>query len=600
MGILRFPNFFTASDALLISPFAICHLPFAIVAGLSPGASCRYHHADWQNEVGRVCPQAGGAGTKKSDVAGAFATLWRCMKKNTPNNVTYPFVARHEADVMGILSGFDRLRVRGTLRSLYQPRVLLRYLYLCQVLLKGFKAYSLDLTGRILQRAEQMARAAKRPWLYVGSTRTSKEELARQISREEHIQRGLIGILRCVEPCQTYEVRGITPVLKTAKCMHLYFYQQHPRWGFMHLRLQTWFPFQIEVCLNGREWLSRQLDRAHIAYERQDNYLAWIQDVPRAQALMDRQCKMQWPRALGRLLDQCHPLHREICRPLDWQYYWSCCESEFATDVMFKDPERLARLYPRLTQHALLSFGSREVLRFLGRKVPLSGKSRFAGEVLSDLQSRPEGLRVKHRVGRNTLKMYDKFGRGLRVETTINACEDFQVYRRPEGQPQSAKAWRALRRGLADLPRRAEISRAANTRYLHALAAVEETQPLNQLVQGLCGPVRYKGRRWRALNPWSAQDGVLLEAINRGEFVLNGLRNRDLRPLLYPEGASTKEQRRQAARVSRRLALLRAHGILKKVPHSHRYQLTQRGRIIVTALLTARQANIKQLEQLAA
>ena len=144
------------------------------------------------------------------------------------------------------------------------------------------------------------------------------------------------------------------------------------------------------------------------------------------------------------------------------------------------------------------------------------------------------------------------------------------------------------------------ICRAANTRYLHALAAVEETQPLNQLVQGLCGPVRSKGRRWRALNPWSAQDGALLEAINRGEFALNGLRNRDLRALLYPRHAPQQPQRRQAARVTRRLALLRAHGILRKVPHTHRYQLTHRGRVTVTALLTARNANIQQLEKLAA
>ena len=368
----------------------------------------------------------------------------------------------------------------------------------------------------------------------------------------------------------------------------------------MHLRLQTWFPFQIEICFNGREWLTRQLDRAGVAYQRQDNYLAWIDDLPRAQALMDRQWHIQWPATLGRLLDQCHPLHREICRPLDWKYYWTCCESEFATDVMFKDPARLAALYPRLAEHALLSFGSRDVLRFLGRNVPLSGKSRFAGEVLSDLQARPEGLRVKHRVGRNSLKMYDKFGRGLRVETTINECEDFQVYRRPEGRPDVPKAWRALRRGLADLPRRAEISRAANTRYLQALAAVQQTQPLSQLAAHLCGPIRHKGRRWRALNPWSAQDGALLEAINRGEFILAGLRNRDLRAILYPKPAPKEQQRRQAARISRLLALLRAHGILKKVPHSHRYHVTQQGRVMVTALLTARRANVKQLEQLAA
>lgn len=522
--------------------------------------------------------------------------------KKTPlsNNVTSPFVAKHASDVIGILSGFDRLRLRGTLRSLYQPNVLLRYLFVCQVLLKGFRNYSLSLTRRILESAEQMARKARRPWQYLNSTRISKEEVARQIAGEDQVERGLIAILRCVEPCQTYVVRGLRPVLITAKCMHLYFYHQHPLFGFMHLRLQTWFPFQVEVCLNGREWLSRQLDRAGIGYQRQDNYFAGIDDLGRAQKLMERQLYTQWPSTLQRLLNQNHPLHREICCPLDWEYYWSCCESEYATDVMFKEPSRLATLYPRLAQHALLSFGSTDVLRFLGRNVPLTGQSRFAGQVVSDLKVRPEGLRVKHRVGRNSLKMYDKFGRGLRVETTINECEDFYVYRRAEGRADQPKKWRALRRGLADLPRRAEVSRAANQRYLTALAAVDERTPLRELSAELCRPLKRRGHRYRALNPWSPQDGALLEAINRGEFAIHGLRNRDLRALLFSGQAPAEQQRRSAARVSRLLALLRAHGILRKVPRTHRYHLTERGRTVVTALLTARQASTEQLTKLAA
>lgn len=522
------------------------------------------------------------------------------MKRPTPDNVTSPFVTRHQADVTGVLSGWDRLRLRGTLRSLYQPRVLLRYLFVCQVLLKGFKAYSLDLTRRLLERAEQLAHRHRRPWLYLGSTRTSKEEVARQIARQDRVERGLVAVLRCVEPCQTYVVRGVQPVLQDAKCLHLYFYHQHPVFGFMHLRLQTWFPFQVEVCLNGREWLVRQLERAGLPYQRQDNYVAWVPDGSRAQALLDRQSQAPWRRHLHRLLAQNHPLHREICAPLDWEYYWTCCESEYATDVLFAEPARLAALYPRLVQHALLSLGSRDVLRFLGRNVPLSGNSKFAGQVLTDLKERPEGMRLKHRVGRNSLKLYDKFGRGLRVETTINECEDFQVYRRPEGQPQAPKQWRALRRGLADLPRRAQISQAANARYLWALAAVDEQRPLRELCGRLCQPVRKGGRRYRAINPWSALDGALLERLNRGEWVLNGLRNRDLRLGLYGEAANAAERRRQAARVSRLLALLRAHGLLRKVPRSHRYHLTAQGRTLVTALLTARQASTEQLTKLAA
>ncbi len=522
------------------------------------------------------------------------------MNKTVPAHVTYPFVAQHSADVTGVLAGWDRLRLRGTLRSLYQPRVLLRYLFVCQVLLKGFRTYSLQLTRRILKHAEQLAQAHRRPWLYLGSTSTSKEEVARGLAQQDQVARGLVAVLRCVEPCQTYEVRGLRPVLKAAKCLHLYFYYQHPVFGFMHLRLQTWFPFQIEVCLNGREWLVRQLERAGLSYQRQDNYVAWVQDVARAQELLDRQHRAPWRRHLQQLLAQNHPLHREICAPLGWEYYWTCCESEYATDVLFAEPARLAALYPRLVQHGLLSFGSRDVLRFLGRRVPLSGNATFAGQVLTELKQRPEGVRLKHRVGRNSLKLYDKFGRGLRAEITINQCEDFQVYRRPEGQPQAPKRWRALRRGLADLPRRAEISHAANARYLLALAAVDEQRPLREVCGPLCQPVRQRGRHYRALNPWSAQDGALLELVNRGEWVVRGLRNRDLRVGLYGQTATELERRRQARRVSRLLALLRAHGILRKVPRTHRYQVTVHGRTLLTALLTARQASTQQLTKLAA
>lgn len=532
------------------------------------------------------------------------------MKDPTPNNVTYPFVAKHSADVIGVLCGFDRLRLRGTLRALYQPTVLLRYLFVCQVLLKGFKNYAIGITHRIIEQAEGMATKAGRPWRYLGSARISKEQVVRQILEQDPVEKGLVAILRCVEPCQTYEVHGeskgartqIRPVLVHSQCLHLYFYHQHPIFGLMHLRLQTWFPFQIEICLNGREWLARQMDKVGLSYQRQDNYLAWLQDPLRAQRLMDRQLQCDWRTHLKRLLDQNHPLHREICCPLDWEYYWTCCESEYATDVMFRQPERLAALYPRLVQHALLSFGSAEVLRFLGHRVPPTGKihPKFEGQVVTDLKGRPEGIRIKHRVEHNSIKMYDKFGRGLRIETTINQPKAFRVFRRPEGAPGQPRKWRALPRGLGHLDRRAEVSKAANERYLWALTTVDEKTPLRQLADKLCRPVTRNGHRYRALNPWSPLDGALLEAISRGEFALNGLRNRDLRARLYPSRASAQEERRRAARVSRLLALLRAHRILRKVTGTHRYQLTAKGRTVVTALLTAREADTEKLTKLAA
>ena len=215
-------------------------------------------------------------------------------------------------------------------------------------------------------------------------------------------------------------------------------------------------------------------------------------------------------------------------------------------------------------------------------------------------RGRPEGLRLKHFVNGNSLKLYDKQGSVLRVETTINHPEEFKVWRARENDPEQKLGWYELRRGVVDLPRRAQVSRAANERYLSALAAVSEKTPLSQAVQGLCQSLTKDGQRYRALNPWSEADGRLLAAVNRGEFAINGFRNRDLRALLYSTKGSAKAQKQRAASVTRKLRLLRAHGLIRKVPSTHRYLVSEKGRRVITALLSARQADVEQLTTLAA
>lgn len=279
-------------------------------------------------------------------------------------------------------------------------------------------------------------------------------------------------------------------------------------------------------------------------------------------------------------------------------YYWSVEQSEWASDVMFRSAAALAALYPRLIRHGMQHLGSVDVMRFLGRKVPAhNGRyGTFQGEVVSDLKERPEGMRIKHRVNRNWIKMYDKQGSVLRIETTLNDARDMKVYRPKEGDPRGPKEWRYLRKGVADLHRRAQVSQAANERYLEALAAVEQTRALGELAAGLCRPVTWNGRRVRALNPLSSEDARLLESINRGEFTLNGFRNRDLQGLLYGSSpADPQEARRRSAAVTRKLRLLRAHGLIRKVQKTHRYLLTAAGARTITALLAAKAANTAKL-----
>ena len=153
---------------------------------------------------------------------------------------------------------------------------------------------------------------------------------------------------------------------------------------------------------------------------------------------------------------------------------------------------------------------------------------------------------------------------------------------------------------MADLHRRAKLCQAANGRYLEAMAKVDDGTPLGELTTKLCQPTTYQGRRVRALNPFGGDDAKLLAAIGRGEFTLQGFRNRDLRPLLFGNADTPEQARKQAAAVSRRLRMLRAHGLITKIAKTHRYQLTDFGRTAVTAIIHAQHANTAQLIQIAA
>jgi hypothetical protein len=302
-----------------------------------------------------------------------------------------------------------------------------------------------------------------------------------------------------------------------------------------------------------------------------------------------------------------NPIHDQLFQAHPTSYYWSTFQSEWAIDLGFRTADDLRRLYPRLLQHAISTFGSTDVMRFLGRRLPLSGQipAPFSGQVVSDLHQRQEGIRVKHRLNANSVKLYDKaftvVGNVLRAEGTINDVSDFRVFRPKEGDPDGHLAWRPLRRGIADLYRRAEVGRRATERYLDALASVDKDTTLDEVLRRLGQPQYWHGRRVRALSPFAPDDHQLLQAISRGEFTLNGLRNRDLQRLYFAQPpASSAEARRRSAWASRKLRLLRAHGLIYKIHGTHRYQLTTAGRSATTAILTALRSSIRQLTTAAA
>jgi hypothetical protein len=524
----------------------------------------------------------------------------------------HEFIAKHRDKIAGMLSGFDRLVFRGTLRRLSYVDGMRHYLAANGVLLKDFGSHVEQASKRLKDASLSLAKQLNRPHRFLDSPKDSKEEIAQEIVAKEGIGEGLICVLTSIEPCRSYDIhhnretKKLELVSRYRKCLFIYQYWMHPQFGFMNARIQTWFPFPIQICMNGRMWLRRQMDRAGIRYAAADNCFPWIGDWSKAQRLMDQQLRTNWPKALEPIARKLNPAHGEMFKKYPVSHYWSTYQSEWAIDTVFQKAEELRRLFPRLVHHGITTFSCTDVMRYLGKPILLSGEvpRRFAGDVVSDIKHREEGARIKHMINGNSVKLYDKAytmpGSVLRAETTVHNGSDFRVYRPKEGDPNGKKSWRRMRRGIADLNRRAEVSRKSAERYLNAYANVEDETTLEELIHKLGQPAYLNDHRVRALRPFG-DDSELLHAISRGEFMINGLRNRDLQAILFPSApTSTEEARRRSAWVSRQLRLLRAHGLITKINGTHRYQLTTSGRKITTAILSALRATIRQLTPIAA
>ena len=513
------------------------------------------------------------------------------------------FIHRFADKIIGTLSGFDRLVIRGTLRGIATHTGMREFLWQSGVLMKDFKMYAQEVTKSFREQLHEIARKENRPFVYLPSSRTNKEQVALQILKEHPVKTGLISIITCVEPCRSFTIvkdrasKKIRIHCGEKMCLHAYQYRIDPVFGFMNGRIQTWFPFNIQLCINGREWLSRQMDRIGMKYRRLDNCFPWIEDIGQAQALMDHQLKINWSATLDPIASLLNPTHNEIFSSVPMKYYWTTPETEWATDIMFKDPSDLAPLYKAFVSHAISSFASSDVMRFLGRKlVP-----HFHSELTSDYKKRLEGTRIKHQAGMNSVKAYDKFQIILRVESTFNNPRDFKVFRPLENQPGRPLAYQRLRQGIADLFRRAQVSQACNARYLDALALVDSSTPLGTLIEDISRPVIWQGKRVRALRPYDPQDLLLFQAVTDGKFSISGFRNRDLQALLYNNSPDSQKQKRQrSSHVSRLLRILRAHHLVKKIPQTYRYLLTPKGAETLRAILSLRTISLDTFKRLTA
>ena len=460
------------------------------------------------------------------------------------------------------------------------------------ILFKDYKNWMMKQTRSLVDYADQYAKANCGAGIFsIPIYRIKKEELARERQEIEGITNGLIGVWSCQESGNSYRSRYSEgrsyPELKyyPIACKHLYYYFDHPEFGFMSVRLQTWFPYHIQISLNGREWLKRSLERQGIEFFAKGNKLLHISDYQAAQSALDNQLDARWTSLLNGFLPAVFPMMEDILGPY-LSYYWTVWQSEWASDLIFDSPQSLNPIMDSLIRHAHITGTSTRVLRYMDRPLRLNGKPyrNSRDDIYTRLMDFNDGIRLKHWANSNSVKVYNEQN-VLRLEMTMNRPEKFKVFRHKQGQSQSEEKTRLpVRKGVADIALRAKVSQEVNERFASDLATLHEPTPIREVFGDVTCRQTRNGKRFRALDP-IGKDRVLLQAVCDPAFRVSAITNKELRKRLKETGWGAKRTDKQiSSRVSRHFRLLRVHGIIRKLPNQHKYQMTLKGIKLCNAL----------------
>ena len=495
---------------------------------------------------------------------------------------------RYAHQIAGTLSCFDRLVITGTLPDICHKDALAKHLSGRGIRLFDYaKGFAEPLRDEIRANAQRLAQDAGVEIEYLRSAHgIRKENRVQEIlaarpaaERNQPGQPGLVHVFAALEPCTAFKPWHDKASHKTylrvtsGKCLHYYFYFIDAQFGLCYLRVSTWSPFRLQFYCNGHNWLANQLSAQGIAFEQLDNSFAQLADWSRAQQLADA-----FPvERLHRLLDRVAALYCPVVPHFPSGYHWSIMQVEYATDIVFHKQADLKPLYETLIHTAVHAVKPEHVATFLGRKL----HPNFSDELGNDFHTRIEGTRIKHHMGPASLKMYDKAGLVLRIETTTNDVSFFKHYRQVEHRNgQTETKFAPLQKTIYSLGVLRELLGAANRRYLEFLSDLSDPTAGVRKVEKLAQTVRQgKGKEQRSskgFNLFDRDDLELFVALAQGQWQITGLHNAALRRLL---------QDKSGPQVSRLLKRLRLHGLLKKIGKTYKYYLTKMGQeVLLTAL----------------
>ena len=486
---------------------------------------------------------------------------------------------RHAAEIAGVLGCWDRMLIFGTLPRVCFAGGMTSFLFERRIRIFDYPKFAEPYRNRIRENAEKMAAEAGIEIEFIRKRNFRKEDRVKAILAQRGEQPGLVCIFSAMEPCSTYKPWHNKQTGKTylipddGKCLHYYFYFVDENLGLCHVRVPTWLPCRLQVCFNGHNWLAGQLRKVGIDYRMADNAFSHIADWHRAQRISNGWEAKRIHARLDEFARRCCPIYPDFASG----YHWSVDQCEYATDVVFRKQAGLQAIYGNLARTAIHTVKPDNIATFLGRKL----SPQFEGEMGNRFNIRMEGTRIKHTMGPVSIKLYDKFGLILRIETTVNDLPFFKHYREVEHRDGSKETkWASMQKTIYSLPALRELLEAANRRYLEFLSAIEDPRAGKNKLDKLSQPVEQEGRRYSGFNLFDPSDETLLCSIVRGEFNISGLQNKTLRRHL---------PNLNSGQVSRLLKRLRTHGLVRKIGRTYKYYVTAFGKEAVTTALKLRE-----------
>lgn len=482
------------------------------------------------------------------------------------------FTDQYSKQIAGVLHCYDRVIIQGTVPGICYAGGMTSYLYANKIRIFDYPKFANPFKEELRNNAQQIADEHGIKIQFIRKRHIRKEKIISNIIKDRGNHPGLVHIISAMESCPSYKPWHNKKTSKTylksdqAKCLHYYFYFIDEDLGLCYVRVPTWCPFRLQIYFNGHNVLNAAMKKEGIQTVIRDNAIMKSESFRSAQTISDTIDISH----IHKKLDAFASLYCPVIKHFPVGYHWSIMQVEYATDIIFKRQKDLQLIYGNLTRTAIHSVKPENIATFLGKKLsPL-----YQDEMGNNFSTRIEGTCIKFKMGRSSIKMYDKHGIILRIETTTNDVSFFKHYRKVEHRNgTSSMQLTNMKKGLYSLGPLKEILFNANQRFLKFISDIVDPSVGIKKLEKVSKTVVQNNRPFKGFNFFSKDDMNILQAIISGAFTISGFQNKNLRSIL--KGYSSSQ-------ISRILKRLHTHGIIKKVAHTYKYYLSRFGSQVIT------------------